>query len=57
MVAPPGSSRPNPIQRPFDTGSDPDSDLASPQTFSERLKRDPEGWLTCRRENRKDADA
>jgi hypothetical protein len=45
------------MHRPFDTDSDPDSDLASPLTFSEGLKRDPEGWLTCRRENRKDADA
>ncbi|MDD8052089.1 MAG: hypothetical protein PHG55_12150, partial [Verrucomicrobiota bacterium] len=35
-VAVPGSERPNPITRPFDTetDSDPDPDLASPWTFS-----------------------
>ncbi|MGI6303856.1 MAG: hypothetical protein ACOX52_22805 [Verrucomicrobiota bacterium] len=35
-VAVPGSERPNPITRPFDTetDSDPDPDLASPWTVS-----------------------
>ncbi|MDI9384394.1 MAG: hypothetical protein QM518_08850 [Verrucomicrobiota bacterium] len=55
MVAAPGFSCPNLIARPFDTetDSDPDPDLASPLTFSDRpwlhsrfnLSRDIQTWL------------
>jgi hypothetical protein len=46
MVATPGFSCLNPITRPFDTetDSDPDSELASPLTFSDNLQLGPETY-------------